>query len=118
MTWGLCAGFHAQPTGAPGSDRRLSDEWVAVHHGFHEALGSANGSLHRTRFRSSRYQQSERYRRLSVPVFSQTRDVESERRSIAEAAMKRQIARACEIICEHLLLTMTIIVEGLALMSE
>ena len=103
------------PYWAAGNDRRLSDEWALAHHAFHEALVSANGSLHLSRFRSSLYQQSERYRRLSVPVFPETRDVESEHRSIAEAALQHQTTRACELIRDHLLLTMKIIVEGLAL---
>ena len=78
----------------------------------------ANGSLHLTRFRSFLYQQSERYRRLSVPVFPRIRDVETEHYEIAEAALKRQTAHACELVSEHILLTMKIIVEGLALISE
>lgn len=103
---------------AGGNDRRLSDEWATAHHAFHEALVGANGSLHLTRFRASLYQQSERYRRLSVPVFPKIRDVESEHHAIAEAALQRQTGRACELVSEHLLLTMKIIIEGLALISE
>lgn len=102
------------PYWAAGNDRQLSDEWAVAHHGFHEALVSGNVSSHLSRFRSSLYQQSERYRRLSVPVFSDMRDVESEHREIAEAALQRQGKRACELMSEHLLLTMRIIVEGLA----
>jgi DNA-binding GntR family transcriptional regulator len=100
------------------NDRRLSDEWATAHHSFHEALVGANGSLHLTRFRAALYQQSERYRRLSVPVFPKIRDVESEHRAMAEAALKRQTSRACELVSEHLLLTMKIIIEGLALIEE
>lgn len=105
------------PYWAAGNDRRLSDEWALAHHAFHEALVSANGSLHLSRFRSSLYQQSERYRRLSVPVFPETRDVESEHRAIADAALQHQAKHACELIREHLLLTMRIVVEGLAWIS-
>jgi hypothetical protein len=36
---------------------------------------------------------------------------------IAEAALQRETTRACELISEHLVLTMKIIVEGLALDS-
>jgi DNA-binding GntR family transcriptional regulator len=105
------------PYWAAGNDRRLSDEWAIAHHAFHEALVSANGSLHLSRFRSSLYQQSERYRRLSVPVYSETRDVESEHRAVAGAALQRDTTHACKLISEHLLLTMKIIVAGLALES-
>jgi FCD domain len=72
------------PYWAGANDRRLCEEWATAHHAFHEALVGANGSLHLTRFRSSLYQQSERYR-LSVPVFPKTRDVETEHHEIAEA---------------------------------
>lgn len=106
------------PYWAGANDRRLSDEWATAHHAFHDALVGANGSLHLTRFRSSLYQRSERYRRLSVPVFPKIRDVETEHHEMAEAALKRQTARACELVSEHILLTMKIIVEGLALISE
>ena len=106
------------PYWAGANDRRLSDEWATAHHAFHEALVGANGSLHLTRFRSFLYQQSERYRRLSVPVSPKIRDVETEHYEIAEAALKRQTAHACELVSEHILLTMKIIVEGLALISE
>jgi DNA-binding GntR family transcriptional regulator len=100
---------------APGDDRRLSDDWAKAHDAFHEALVSATDSVWRSRIRRSLYQQSERYRRLSVPVFPQTRDVEAEHREICAAVLERQVARACEGMREHLLLTMNIIVQGLQL---
>ena len=106
------------PYWAPGDDRRLSDEWAAAHNGFHEALVSACDSVWRLRIRSSLYHQSERYRRLSVPVHSKKRDVDAEHRSISEAALARKKARACELMKEHLLLTMNIIVKGLPIESE
>lgn len=103
------------PYWAPGNDRRLSDEWATAHNGLHEALVSGSDSAWRARIRSTLYQQSERYRRLSVPVLPSTRDVEAEHRAISDAALARQTARACELMREHLLLTMKIIVEGLTL---
>lgn len=103
------------PYWAPGNDRRLSDEWAAAHHAFHEALVSGSDSAWRARIRSSLYQQSERYRRLSVPVLASVRDVEGEHRAIAEAALAREAGKACELMREHLALTMRIIVEGLTL---
>jgi DNA-binding GntR family transcriptional regulator len=106
------------PYWATGDDRRLSEEWALAHNAFHEALVSASGSAHLSRIRSALYQQSERYRRLSVPVVSRKRDVEAEHRAISEAALGRQAARACELMKEHLILTMNIIIKGLTLQSE
>ena len=106
------------PYWAPGDERRLSEEWVSAHNAFHEALVSACDSVWRLRIRSSLYHQSERYRRLSVPVFSRKRDVNAEHRAISEAALARKKARACDLLKEHLILTMNIIIKGLPLESE
>jgi DNA-binding GntR family transcriptional regulator len=106
------------PYWAPADDRRLSEEWAAAHNAFHEALVSASGSAHLSRIRKSLYQQSERYRRLSVPLFAAKRNVEAEHQAISEAALGRKNARACELMKEHLLTTMNIIVKGLTLESE
>jgi GntR family carbon starvation induced transcriptional regulator len=106
------------PYSAPGDDRRLSEEWAAAHSAFHEALVSATGSIWLSRIRSSLYQQSERYRRLSVPVRVSKRDVEEEHRAISKAALGRQKARACELMREHLMMTMNIIIKGLPLQSD
>jgi DNA-binding GntR family transcriptional regulator len=106
------------PYWAPGDERRLSDDWASAHYGFHEALVSACDSVWRLRIRTSLYHQSERYRRLSVPVLSKKRDVDSEHRAISEAALSRKKARACELMKEHLMTTMNIIIKGLPVESE
>jgi DNA-binding GntR family transcriptional regulator len=103
------------PYWAQDGGRRLSDEWANAHHTFHEALVSAADSAWRLRIRHQLYQQSERYRRLSVPVLPETRDVQVEHQEICTAALKRDTSRACELMREHLLLTMRIIVAGLRL---
>jgi DNA-binding GntR family transcriptional regulator len=103
---------------APGDERRLSEEWVDAHNAFHEALVSASGSVWLYRIRSSLYQQSERYRRLSVPVLNVRRDVEAEHRALSEATLGRKKTRACELMKEHLVLTMNIIIKGLSLEAE
>jgi len=106
------------PYWALGDDRRLSEEWVSAHNAFHEALVSACDSVWRLRIRSSLYHQSERYRRLSVPVLSRKRDVDAEHRAISEATLARKKTRACDLLKEHLILTMNIIIKGLPLESE
>jgi DNA-binding GntR family transcriptional regulator len=106
------------PYWADGDDRRLSEAWAVAHDAFHEALVSASDSVWRSRIRKSLYQQSERYRRLSVPALSTKRDEEAEHRALSDAALARQTGRACELMKEHLILTMDIIVAGLTLQSE
>jgi DNA-binding GntR family transcriptional regulator len=106
------------PYWAPGDDRRLSEEWVVAHNAFHEALVSATNSVWRLRIRGSLYEQSERYRRLSVPVLETKRDVDAEHRAISEAALGRNTALACALMTDHLMLTMKIVVKGLALQPE
>jgi DNA-binding GntR family transcriptional regulator len=103
------------PYWAGGDERRLSEAWATAHNEFHEALVSACDSVWRLRIRKSLYQQSERYRRLSVPVLTEKRDVESEHRELSEAALSRQSSRACEMMRNHLMLTMNIIISGLTL---
>jgi len=55
------------PYREPSDEERLSDAWVDAHALFHEALVSACGNIWLKRVRSTLYEQSERYRRLSVP---------------------------------------------------
>jgi GntR family transcriptional regulator, carbon starvation induced regulator len=100
---------------AVGDNRRLSDEWASAHDCLHEALVSAADSAWRSRIRGALFQQSERYRRLSVPVLPMARDVHAEHRAISEAALERKTDRACQLMKDHLLLTLDIIVRGLKL---
>jgi DNA-binding GntR family transcriptional regulator len=103
------------PYSTLGDEGRLNDEWVIAHSVFHEALVSGCKSPHLLRIRTSLYQQSERYRRLSVPVVSKKRDVDAEHHSIADAVVARQATRSCALMKEHLCLTMNIIIKGLTL---
>jgi DNA-binding GntR family transcriptional regulator len=101
------------PYSAEGDARRLSDDWVEAHHAFHEALVSGCDSAWMHRIRGMLYQQSERYRRLSVPMVQAKRGVDSEHRAISEAVLGRKAAKASELMKEHLTLTMNIITKGL-----
>jgi DNA-binding GntR family transcriptional regulator len=100
------------PYFAPDDSDRLSDAWVASHAAFHEALVAAAGNNWLLRIREQLYRQSERYRRLSVPVNPQRRDVEAEHRSIMEAALARDADRAVERLSMHLRLTTRILLDA------
>ena len=101
------------PYSAEGDARRLSDDWVIAHNAFHEALVSGCDSVWMHRIRRMLYQQSERYRRPSVPMVQSKRGVEAEHRAISEAVLARKTAKACELMKEHLTLTKNIIIKGL-----
>jgi DNA-binding GntR family transcriptional regulator len=99
-------------------ERQLSEDWVEAHSAFHEALVSGCDSPWLSRIRETLYRQSERYRRLSVPIFPAKRDVDAEHQAISEAAIARQKRRACDLMKEHLTLTMDIVIKGLKLESN
>jgi plasmid stability protein len=58
------------------------------------------------------YAQSERYRRLSVPVAKHDRDLEAEHRGIMEAALARDANRAVQLLTEHLSATTRILLDA------
>lgn len=75
--------------------------WIAAHDGFHFALVAACRSQRLLATRSLLYDQSERYRRLSL-AFSVERDVESEHRLIMEAALDRDVRTSQALLEAHI----------------
>jgi DNA-binding GntR family transcriptional regulator len=88
---------------------RLSDAWVEAHSEFHESLVSACQSPIKLRIRKALYEQSERYRRLSVPVRVAERDVHAEHQAIVDAAVRHDAKRATMLMAEHITRTMDIL---------
>ena len=74
-------------------------EWEACNAAFHSALISACGSATFMEFRTALYRRAERYRRI-VRVFD--REVHEEHVAIFEAAISRNILRACRLTEQHL----------------
>ncbi len=83
----------------------LSEAWIAAHAAFHASLVMPADNSWFLRIREHLYQQSERYRRLSVPAGTTRRDVEGEHRAIMEAALARDADLAASLLREHLKLT-------------
>jgi DNA-binding GntR family transcriptional regulator len=79
---------------------------------FHSALVSGSGSVWLGRIRDQLYSQSERYRRLSVPLRTVDRDVDGEHRAIMEAMIARDADRACTLMEEHLWRTAEILMNS------
>jgi DNA-binding GntR family transcriptional regulator len=87
---------------ASGEDVRLSDEWSREHHAYHAALVSACESDVLLRVRATLFEQSERYRRLSVSLADADRDIDGEHRQLTDAVLDRDRERAGRILEEHL----------------
>lgn len=110
---GVVAAAHrlrGTPQRASSEDPSLSDDWVDQHAAFHAALVSACGSERLLDFHAQLYEQSERYRGLSVHVESD-RDVAREHQDIVDAALAHDADRLVSLVLQHLRTTTELIVE-------
>lgn len=93
-------------------EARVSDSWNQAHGEFHEALVSACPSTWLHRMRKLLYEQSERYRRLSVPLDTDRRDVQNEHRRIMDAVLRRDKEAALQELERHLWATTEIVLRS------
>lgn len=98
-----------------GKEQHLSDVWSKAHADFHAELVGACGNDWLLRMRAMLYEQSERYRRMSVPLQTEKRDVPAEHKAIFDAVMDRDIPRAVAALENHLRKTATIVRTSVAL---
>jgi len=87
-------------------DIGTTEEWEIRNRAFHEALISASGSRWIRHFQHILYQQSERYRRISLFRQPIARDIHAEHQALFEAALARDATRAASILSEHILRTL------------
>lgn len=99
------------PERQPGDPRRMNEDWSAAHDAFHEALTSACDSPWLLRLRRILYDQTERYRRLSVPLAETTRDIGGEHRAIMQAVLARDAADASTLLGRHFALTTSVLLQ-------
>jgi DNA-binding GntR family transcriptional regulator len=90
------------PHSPPGDSSKLTEEWATMHGRYHLALVAACGLQWLMRFRATLYEQSERYRRLSLAVARRNRDRDTEHRIIFEATMARDVGAATAHLTTHL----------------
>lgn len=113
---GIVASLHhlsRLPERDPDDRMRLSETWVVAHAAFHAALVAACRNSVKLRIRASLYDQSERYRRFSVPARGVSkRDTLSEHRAIADAALARDVPLVKQLMAEHLERTTKILMEA------
>jgi GntR family transcriptional regulator, carbon starvation induced regulator len=92
-------------------DHAIAPEWVDRHAAFHAAFVSACGSPRLLTLHAQLYQQSERYRGLSVLVESD-RNVEAEHLALVDAALDRDAERLVERTISHFRTTTALIVKA------
>lgn len=88
------------------NDSATTEEWERCNRAFHEALIAASTSRWISHFQHILYQQSERYRRLSLFRQPITRDIHAEHHALFDAALSRNAGRATSILSEHILRTL------------
>jgi GntR family carbon starvation induced transcriptional regulator len=93
-------------------EARVSNDWNVAHGEFHEALVGACPSPWLHRMRKLLYEQSERYRRLSVPLDTDHRDVRDEHRRLMDAVLRRDQQTALQELEKHLCATTEIILRS------
>ena len=101
----MVAAFHhlsRLPERDPGDPARQGDAWCEAHAAFHAALVAACDSPWLLRLRGILYAQSERYRRLSVPLARAPRDLVREHREIMAAMLDHDGDRAAVLMAGHL----------------
>lgn len=81
--------------------RGAFDDWEACNRQFHEALVGACKSARLLRTRRQLYQQSERYRRMSVVKGPPPAEVHEEHRAIFEAVLARKAEDAVALLTAH-----------------
>lgn len=90
------------PVSADDISPSLSKQWEQRNREFHSVLVSACNSPWLIRLRNLLYQQSERYRRVSLRESRGHRDIQDEHRGIYNAVIKRNTLKACDLIEHHL----------------
>lgn len=116
LTWesNLVASFHRMsrtPQRDQTDPERLSDNFADSHRQFHTALVSACNSPWLLRIREVLYAQSERYRRLSLPLARIERDVNSEHKEIMDATLAKDIPKAIQLLESHLTVTTRVLLD-------
>lgn len=85
-----------------GPERLLKPEWENAHESFHQALISSCNSPTLLRLCASLRDQTARYRFLSMHYAeSSHRDVPHEHRQLMDAALAKDIDKACELLSRH-----------------
>jgi len=111
----LVAAFHRlsrTPERAAGDPTRSSEEWAEAHSAFHTALVEGCASPWLMRLHKQLYDQSERYRRLSVSVAPRRRNIGDEHQKMLDAVLARDADKAVRLLAAHLGATTEILLDA------
>lgn len=95
------ASLLAVPYRDPSDPKIHNEAWLTRHRIFHRTLVGACASPWLMRLRDILYEQSERYRLLSLPVDPSLRDVDAEHRRIVDAVQRRDADAAIAALTVH-----------------
>lgn len=98
---GVVASFH-RLTKVETGDRPAFADWEIRNKQFHDALLSACPSRWLLRFHETMYDQHRRYRAISIQASNTRRDVHHEHEGIKDAALARDVEKACTEAAEHI----------------
>lgn len=97
------------PEHTPDDPVHSSDEWALAHAAFHKALVGGCDSRWLLRLRDQLYDQSERYRRRSVSLAPNARNISKEHQDLAAAVLDRDADKAAALLAAHLAVTTDIL---------
>jgi GntR family transcriptional regulator, carbon starvation induced regulator len=92
--------------------RPINPAWTAAHDDFHDSLIAACSSAWLLKLRDMMYLQAERYRRMAAPHVTGRLDLDAEHRTIMQAVLDRNRARACALLGRHLQKTAEIVLKS------
>jgi GntR family transcriptional regulator, carbon starvation induced regulator len=83
-------------------ERILGQDWEERHRDFHTVLLKACGSPWLLHLRTLLYDQSDRYRRLSLQAKQQPRPANVEHKKILDKVLAREVEAACNLLTKHI----------------
>ena len=86
----------------PRQTQELRDEFEERNRDFHFTLIAACPSRWLKHMHSILFQQSERYRRISLAARDETRDIHGEHKAVLDAALARDVDLACRLEADHI----------------
>jgi DNA-binding GntR family transcriptional regulator len=100
------------PLRVPGDPQVINEEWAQAHAKFHLAIISSCDNDWLVKLHNLLYAQSERYRRLSKPLFGEKRNVNKEHQALMQAVIARDIKKATRVMSDHLKVTTRTLLEA------
>jgi len=99
-------------------DHADADAWTSAHAAFHEALVGACPNTWLLRIRSMLFEQTARYRAMSIAMAAEQRDIGHEHQALFEAALAKDASKASELLKQHIQTTSALLIEGLRVTPE